>query len=69
MAKATVASKPVVLELGDGLKHAHDFYNSTFLARFDVIRNDTKSREEFIAALKSNKDVFLVSIFIFIHAR
>ena len=62
--------KPIVLELGDGLKHAHDFYNSTFLAKFDVVRNDSKTREEFIAALKSNKfERLSISFLIFIHAR
>lgn len=59
--------KPVVLELGDGLKHAHEFYKSNFLAKFDVVRNDTTTREEFIAALKSNKHVFLLSFLVFIH--
>lgn len=52
--------KPIVLELDDGLRHVHEFYNSTLLARFDVVRGNTRTREEFITALKSNNNILLI---------
>jgi hypothetical protein len=48
-------SKPIVLHLGDAIKYNHDFYNNEFLQRFDVVRNDTETREQFIEALKSKR--------------
>lgn len=48
-------SKPIVLHLGDAIKYNHDFYNNEFLARFEVIRNNTTTREEFMDALKEKR--------------
>lgn len=48
-------SKPIVLHVGDAIKYNHDFYNNEFLARFDVVRNDTTTREEFMDALKQRR--------------
>jgi hypothetical protein len=48
-------SKPIVLHLGDAIKYNHDFYNDEFLQRFEVVRNDTETREQFIEALKSKR--------------
>jgi hypothetical protein len=47
--------KPRVLHLGDAIKYNHDFYSHDFLERFDVVRNDTESRAEFIDALKQSR--------------
>lgn len=47
--------KPIVLHLGDAIKYNHDFYNNEFLARFDVVRNDTETRQDFIDALKQKR--------------
>lgn len=47
--------KPTILHLGDGIKYNHDFYNDEFLGHFEVIRNDTDTREKFIEALKNQR--------------
>ncbi|KIV79429.1 hypothetical protein PV11_06991 [Exophiala sideris] len=48
-------SKPIVLHLGDAIKYNHDLYKQEFLDRFEVVRNDTSTREEFVEALKSRR--------------
>jgi hypothetical protein len=48
-------AKPIVLHLGDAIKYNHDFYNQEFLKRFEVVRNDAETREDFIDALKKNR--------------
>lgn len=48
-------SKPIVLHLGDAIKYNHDVYNGEFLERFDVVRNDTETREQFIEALRTKR--------------
>lgn len=47
--------KPIVLHLGDAIKYNHTFYQHEFSSKFDVVRNDTDSREGFIDALKNNR--------------
>jgi hypothetical protein len=48
-------AKPIVLHLGDAIKYNHDFYDQEFLDRFEVVRNDTETREEFVDALKKKR--------------
>ncbi|KAL6245441.1 hypothetical protein RBB50_007440 [Rhinocladiella similis] len=48
-------SKPIILHLGDAIKYNHDFYNTQFLTRYNVVHNDTSTRGEFIDALKHNR--------------
>lgn len=52
---AVTMSKPIVLHLGDAIKYNHDFYNTEFASRFEVVRNDAENREQFIEALKNKK--------------
>ncbi|KAK6382942.1 hypothetical protein LTS17_003612 [Exophiala oligosperma] len=47
--------KPIILHLGDAIKYNHDFYSTQFVTRYSVVRNDTGTREEFIAALRQNR--------------
>ncbi|KDN69111.1 putative alcohol dehydrogenase [Colletotrichum sublineola] len=47
--------KPIVLHLGDAIKYNHEFYNEEFLKRFNVVRNNTETREQFIEALKNKR--------------
>lgn len=56
-------SKPIVLHLGDAIKYNHDFYNQEFLARFDIIHNDTNNREDFISALREQRFGNFAAIF------
>lgn len=50
--------KPIVLHLGDAIKYNHEVYNQEFLGRFEVVRNDTNNREDFIHALKNKRLVY-----------
>lgn len=50
-----MSKKPIVLHLGDAIKYNHDFYNQQFLDRFEVVRNDTQTRDQFIDALKQKR--------------
>jgi hypothetical protein len=47
--------KPIVLHLGDAIKYNHEFYNTDFLGRFEVIRAQVETREEFIDALRNKR--------------
>lgn len=49
--------KPIVLHLGDAIKYNHHFYSQEFLSRFEVIRNDTETREQFVEALQTKRFV------------
>ena len=53
-----VTPKPIVLHLGDAIKYNHDFYNDKFLARFEVVRAEAETREEFIDALQDRRFAF-----------
>ena len=50
-------AKPIILHLGDAIKYNHDFYSQQFLERFEVVRNDTETREQFMSALKEKRSV------------
>ncbi|KIA76011.1 d-mandelate dehydrogenase protein [Aspergillus ustus] len=56
-------AKPVVLHLGEPIKYNHDFYNTDFLARYDVVQNDALDRPSFTQALKNKKYGDFVAIF------
>jgi hypothetical protein len=45
----------MVLHIGDAIKYNHDFYNTEFLSRFNVVHATETDRESFISALKSKK--------------
>lgn len=47
--------KPRVLHMGDPIKYNHEFYNTEFLDRFEVVRNDTTTRADFLDALKEKR--------------
>ncbi|KAL4889022.1 D-isomer specific 2-hydroxyacid dehydrogenase [Aspergillus ambiguus] len=55
--------KPIVLHIGEPIKYNHDFYNDSFLDRFDVVRNDALDRPSFMAALKERRYGDFVAIF------
>jgi hypothetical protein len=50
-----MTGKPIVLHLGDAIKYNHEFYNTDFLSRFEVIRAQVETREEFIDALRNKR--------------
>lgn len=50
-----MTTQPIVLHIGDAIKYNHDFFDTEFCSRFNVIRATETSREDFIAALKSEK--------------
>jgi hypothetical protein len=49
--------KPIVLRLEEDIKYNHDYYNTEFLGRFDVVANEEPDRESFIKVLKEQKFV------------
>lgn len=57
-------AKPTVLHLGDAIKYNHDFYNTDFLARFNVVRNDALDRPSFIQALKEKRFVAPLAVYL-----
>jgi len=56
----SIMPKPVILHLGDAIKYNHDLYNGQFCDRFEVVRNETENREQFIDALKTQRLVCVV---------
>lgn len=49
------STKPIVLHIGEAIKYNHDFYDSEFASRFNIIRATETDRESFIEALKTKK--------------
>ncbi|KAL1612857.1 hypothetical protein SLS60_001087 [Paraconiothyrium brasiliense] len=56
-------SKPTVLHIGEPIKYNHKFYETEFLQRFNVVRNEDLDRTSFIEALKTKKYGDFVAIF------
>lgn len=50
-----MSEKPIVLHLGDAIKYNYEFYNQEFLNRFEVVRNNAETREDFIQALQERR--------------
>lgn len=50
-----MATKPIVLHLGEPVKYNQDFYEQEFCKRFDVRRNEDLDRASFMQALRDNK--------------
>lgn len=50
-------SKPTILHIGEPIKYNHEFYESEFVKRFTVVRNEDLDRNSFIKALKTKKYV------------
>ena len=48
-------SKPTVLHIGDAIKYNHDFYNTEFESRFNVIQATETDRYSFMDALRAKK--------------
>lgn len=47
--------KPIVLHIGEPIKYNHEFYESDFLSRFQVVRNEDLNRQSFTKALEDKK--------------
>ncbi|OAG01168.1 2-ketogluconate reductase [Paraphaeosphaeria sporulosa] len=56
-------SKPTVLHIGEPIKYNQEFYETEFVKRFNVVRNEDLDRKSFMEALKTKKYGNFVAIF------